>query len=668
MKKALSSLPKTLNDTYARILAQIDENYKDDALSVFRWLAFSTRMMCLEEIAEAAVLRPTMTLLSSDTRLTDIEDVIGICSSMLTVERFGPTQRIVRFAHFSVQEYLLSCEAGYFSISEISSHDYIAGCCISYLLQFNEPLSETEASRSSWDDFPLIVYATNEWYTHVEMAERGNSNSYFGALIKFFSSGFKNAFARWKLTFKKPHRLLGKFTRENKDPPLFYTSYLGLVEATEWLLQSGVDINERYTDFERASTALEAAILGGRINIVRLLLDRGAECKFSLPTAFMYVRTEERDTEMVLTLLKKGASLEFAESSMSEPPLVKASSFNSEELVRILLEYGGNPNPGLKNPGCAAPLHIASYLGRQEIFDLLVDAGADVHVHGGYYGSCIQAAAFGESNGHHAIIRRLIKLGVDINTHEPSRIGYMAPLQHASSRSHLSTMELLIDLGAAVEGVHNEPTPLQCALESGGSEAVRVLLKRGANVNASREDLTVLQWAAGISSYKSSKGFNLLLEAGAEVDASADAKTDTALWYASRGGSTRIVKLLLKYGANANLPATVYNCTALQIASEKGHIGVARCLIKAGADVNATGSKEAETALWLASRAGHSRTVELLCQNGANKSQMYEEETQDMLGNAVVLEEPEPQDERTISQTVPDVDEGTSDASYTVRT
>ena len=43
MQATLRSLPRTLEDTYSRILLDIEEEYVRDAISVLRWLAFSAR-------------------------------------------------------------------------------------------------------------------------------------------------------------------------------------------------------------------------------------------------------------------------------------------------------------------------------------------------------------------------------------------------------------------------------------------------------------------------------------------------------------------------------------------------------------------------------------------------------------------------------------------------
>src|SRR5271167_983338 len=54
--KALNQLPKTLDETYDRILLRIPEDYHHDAQVIFTLLAFSPRPISLEEASEAVAI------------------------------------------------------------------------------------------------------------------------------------------------------------------------------------------------------------------------------------------------------------------------------------------------------------------------------------------------------------------------------------------------------------------------------------------------------------------------------------------------------------------------------------------------------------------------------------------------------------------------------------
>lgn len=56
--EALRSLPITLEDTYARILRNLGKIYSQEVIIALQWLAFSSRPLRIEELAEAAIINP----------------------------------------------------------------------------------------------------------------------------------------------------------------------------------------------------------------------------------------------------------------------------------------------------------------------------------------------------------------------------------------------------------------------------------------------------------------------------------------------------------------------------------------------------------------------------------------------------------------------------------
>ncbi|WP_218814435.1 ankyrin repeat domain-containing protein [Rickettsiella endosymbiont of Dermanyssus gallinae] len=122
------------------------------------------------------------------------------------------------------------------------------------------------------------------------------------------------------------------------------------------------------------------------------------------------------------------------------------------------------------------------------------------------------------------------------------------------------------------------------AAESGHTQTVELLLKKGADVNMATSDgRTPLFIAAGSGHTETVK---LLLEKEVNIKA----KTSdglTALHVAVEGGYTAIVKLLLAAGADANATAND-GLTALHCAVDGGgYPAIFKLLLEAGADVDA---------------------------------------------------------------------------------
>jgi hypothetical protein len=90
LRKTLRSLPKSLDETYDRILSNIDKIYRDDAQKILQWLTFSARPVTLAEVAEVlAVDVENCCLLHCDQRLANPRDILTICSCLVTTSGSG---------------------------------------------------------------------------------------------------------------------------------------------------------------------------------------------------------------------------------------------------------------------------------------------------------------------------------------------------------------------------------------------------------------------------------------------------------------------------------------------------------------------------------------------------------------------------------------------------
>src|SRR5437773_699433 len=86
LREALESLPITLDDTYARILCKIQEKHSRHALKILQWLAYSTRPLQIEEVAEViAVDIEGNPRFDPEKRFEQPQDILIICSSLVTM-------------------------------------------------------------------------------------------------------------------------------------------------------------------------------------------------------------------------------------------------------------------------------------------------------------------------------------------------------------------------------------------------------------------------------------------------------------------------------------------------------------------------------------------------------------------------------------------------------
>src|SRR5881628_1335454 len=157
------------------------------------------------------------------------------------------------------------------------------------------------------------------------------------------------------------------------------------------------------------------------------------------------------------------------------------------------------------------------------------------------------------------------------------------------------------------------PLPLIDAVKNVDREAVRSLLKQGANVNATQADgATALHWASYRDDLESA---DLLIRNGANVNARNDLGA-TPLWAACQNGSESMVGRLLTAGANPNA-ALLLGETPVMVAARSGSPAVVELLAAKGANVNARAAR-GQTALMWAVAQKHPEVVKVLIANGAD--------------------------------------------------
>ena len=86
LRKALDALPRTLDETYARLLSSIKDDYQDYAFLILQWLCFSPEPLRLEELAEVVAVTNQEPWIHPEERLADPQDVLTICSSLITTD------------------------------------------------------------------------------------------------------------------------------------------------------------------------------------------------------------------------------------------------------------------------------------------------------------------------------------------------------------------------------------------------------------------------------------------------------------------------------------------------------------------------------------------------------------------------------------------------------
>ncbi|KAF5364446.1 hypothetical protein D9758_010658 [Tetrapyrgos nigripes] len=231
-------------------------------------------------------------------------------------------------------------------------------------------------------------------------------------------------------------------------------------------------------------------------------------------------------------------------------------------------------------------LQGASYYGKKEFVELLLDKGADPNIQGGKYGTALQAAS---GRGYKEIVELLLGKEADPNIQDGE---YGTALQAASAPYSVDEglVKLLLDKGADpnIQGGQYR-TALQAASYRGHKEIVELLLNKGADPNIQGGEYGTALQAASAPYSVDKEIIELLLDKEADPNIQGG-QYGTALQAASYWGHKEIVELLLNKGAGPNIQGDKYG-TALQAASGEGHKETVELLLDKRADPSIQGGK-----------------------------------------------------------------------------
>ncbi|KAI9871309.1 MAG: hypothetical protein M1830_003043, partial [Pleopsidium flavum] len=640
LQRALRSLPKTLDETYTRILAKINENDCQDALNVLQWLSFSIRPVRLDEVAEALSIdweAPDSPSFTTSLRLLDIQDVLVMCSSLVTTSRvvlknqdhsLSREIQEIRLAHFSVKEFLISerirnSSVSMFALVDQSAHAFIAQCCIVYLLQFEVLLEEYMLGQS-----PLAHYAARYWIDHVKMSHQAESSEIIHRLALELLQPDQLPYANWCRLFDpdKPWKDTGFGKSSDIVAPLYYTSMAGFQKLSSLILERGDDPKAKGG---LHGYPLQAAALNGHEGIVQMLLCKGADINKTrgLKGCALVAATQGGHESIVSLLLEKGAEVNTSGFGTTSA-LQEAVVLGDPKITRLLLHYGAKVGKIESKSGKGLPLEEAVARGYDEIiFQLLpisnresLNAGVRAASKKGDWRICQEllnrgadvnlALYHAAGEGFKEIVQNLLDKNADVNAAE-LEFRSDNPLVAAAIAGHESIVQQLLANGAdGSKGTYSYVNALQAAATYGKTSIVQLFLDAHVDVNARGKRGTAL--AAAVM-HQNEDTVMLLLKSGA--DPNLQGEYGTPLYHAASSGQLEIVQELLKRGADINSPRGTIGA-AIQAAAYKNHLAVVQYLIERGAEINT--NNESQSALQSAAYYGSDALVELLLSAGAD--------------------------------------------------
>ncbi|TKA67431.1 hypothetical protein B0A49_10422 [Cryomyces minteri] len=336
-------------------------------------------------------------------------------------------------------------------------------------------------------------------------------------------------------------------------------------------------------------TALQAAVLARSLEVVELLLSKGADPDVEGPHGIALKMCAVHGQHAIAKLLlEHGADPDMDEA---EGALLTAVMHGHEAIVKPLLDAGADPRAG-------DVLQRAAQFGRTKIVEEMLDAGAEVNAIGKHQSVALREAVM---YGREETVSVLLARGAEVDL---KRGDDGTPLMDAVLHARPNIIKCLLANGADPKGKN----VLQRASELGRTEVVTILFDAGTDIDGKgSHNATALRCAAA---YGKEDIVRLLLSRGADVNYKGSGD-DTALMLAITHSRPSIVKLLLDAGADFR------GSSVLQTAVESGNVATVTNLLDAGVDVNAR-RQSGISALEAAARYGREEVVKLLLDRGAD--------------------------------------------------
>ena len=406
-----------------------------------------------------------------EARYVEPMEMISVFSGLITTYGYLyrgriPAVPMVRLAHYSVQEYLLSDRIPYqegrqFAIQELPAQRLIASHCIACLLQvveldwtgsdrYNCQMHEDEVRES----FPLFRYAKNYWYEHARYADKEDEIS--SLILKLVLEPCKS------------YPILGHGMTSRS--PLIFMAAFTLVGMVELLLSRGANVNDWDPYY---GTALHATLGESFENeaTVQLLLASGADVlapggdKIHRGSVLHAAISGRADDSIIWALLEHGADIN-QKDSHGWPPLHSALIWQRHSLVELLLAQGADVSDALTvamlrgademflqrliSLGAEVPtdgsgniLPGAAKWADENVVRLLLDHGAAINAECAYRGNALQAAV-GRTRKAGSMVRLLLERGANVN----AKNEFGTALEVAFARGHQAIIQLLLDAGA----------------------------------------------------------------------------------------------------------------------------------------------------------------------------------------------------------------------------
>ncbi|KAK6523270.1 hypothetical protein TWF694_006159 [Orbilia ellipsospora] len=569
ISKALSQLPKSLNDVYNRILSRLESCDVEQARKLLQIVIAAERPLTLKEMNLALFLKETdksYTNIEFQSEKRFAEYMRSLCGLFVII-----TDSRVYLLHQTAKEFLVRYEAPDPGLGHLEWKNslYIAEChrtltwiCIHNLgfSEFDVPPPVTDEAFAEYvKDRVFLDYSAEHWTTHVRKAGLESDKTAKKVVIELCcaeTTRCRTWFRKYWASINTPF--------PNGFNSLMILSYFGLSKAAEKWLRTNRDYASISTkDRLYGRSALSWAAGNGFRDVVKLL-----------------IRVSRRKGMWHLFSAKE--QLE-CKDRYGRTPLFYAVWNRHVGIIEMLLRAGARTDTTDSTGG--TPLSYAVSGGYQEITKLLGDPGAKVDSEA----TTRRTLLFSAVKRRDLDATRMLLGNGNLDPNIKDSVGRRA-LSYAIECGDVDMIEMLIHYDAHIEARYPNDgitlvTPLIRAVEIKNEKIVKMLIKNGADPNAT-DDAGCTPLFRAIHHRNERIAESLLKKRDVDRDLPDD-EGRTPLLLAATQDDESSVALLLSYGSDPNI-GDIHGRTPLSQASKSHNSNIVRMLLGCGAHVDST--------------------------------------------------------------------------------